>query len=124
MHRPNDKGMALSIVIVVIIMLALIAGYAAQLGYNQRRLTDISGGRRAKVYFLAQAGVIDANWRIRNNYTVGLSPVGSFTNDNYNPNAYSVDVNNDGTNDVTVDIGAVTNALTKQRSISSTGLDT
>jgi len=115
--------MALTVVIIIIIMLGLLATYVTQLGYNQRRLSDTAGGRRAKIYYRAQAGLVDANWRIRTNYTASLSPVGSFLVDGYDPGAYQLDVDGDGTNDTSVDIGPVTNAATRQRSILSTGLD-
>jgi Tfp pilus assembly protein PilX len=119
-RKLNDKGMALVVVIVVVIMLALLAGYVTQLGYNQRRLSDTAGGRRAKIYYNAQAGVVHANWRIRTNYTAGLVPAGSFLVDAYDPNPYSIDVDGDGTMDCTVDIGPV---AAGRRSISATGLD-
>lgn len=124
-QRLNDKGVVLVIAIVVIVLLALLAGYATQLGYNQRRLSDAGGGRRAKIYYRAQAGVVDANFRIRTNYTAGLTPViaGGFLVDTYDPNPYPLDVDGDGTMDCQVDIGPVTNPLTKQRGVSSTGLD-
>ena len=131
MRCQNDKGMALTVAIIIIILLGLLAGYMTQMGYNQRRLADTAGGRRAKAYYRAQAGLVDANWRIRTNYTgtttytgSALNPPGSFAVDAYNPNAYQMDLDGDGSNDVDVDIGPVTNALTKQRDIRSIGLDT
>ena len=45
---------------------------------------------------------------------------------NFNPNPYLIDVDRDGANDVSVDIGTVqVNAVTgaNQRTINSTGLD-
>ena len=123
MRCQNDKGVALALVVVVMIMLGLIATYATQLGYNQRRLTESMGGKRAKIYYRAQAGVVNAQWRIRTDYTAGLAPAGNFTTDAYDPGAYQLDVDGNGTNDCTVDIGPVTNAATKQRAILSTGID-
>ena len=87
------------------------------LGYNQKKLSDAAGGRRAKIYYRAQAGVVEANWRIREN--IG----GNFTTPAYDPAPYSIDVDGDTVNDCTIDIGPVTNAATKQRAIASTGLD-
>jgi Tfp pilus assembly protein PilX len=112
----------MTIVIIVIIVLGLLAAYVTQLGYNQSRLSSTSGARRAKMLYLAKAGVVEASWRIRENYTVGLTP-GSFLVDGYDPAAYSIDVNGDGTNDCSINIGPVTNAATKQRQIQATGLD-
>ena len=119
----NNKGLALTIVMIVIIMLAIISAFSTNLGFNQKKMIDANSGRRAKIYFKAQAGVVDANWRIRTDYTVGLAPAGSFTTDAYNPGPYLLDVDQNGTNDVSVDIGPVNNAATKSRQILSTGLD-
>lgn len=111
-------------VVIVLIMLALLTGYIASLGYNQRRVTDAASGRRAKILYRAKAGAVDAAWRIRANWFGGaLNPPNDFTTDAWDPPVYLLDVDGDGTNDTSVDIGPVTNALTKQRSIASTGLD-
>jgi hypothetical protein len=83
---------------------------------------DASSGRRAKIYFLAQAGVVEASSRIRNDYTVGLSPAGSFAVDAYDPNPYSIDVDGDGQIDTTIDIGPA-NIVTKIRPINACGCD-
>ncbi len=116
--RPlNDKGVALSLVVIIVIILGLLATFVTMLGYNQKKLSDAAGGRRAKIYYRAQAGVTEAGWRIREN--IG----GSFTTDTYDPAAYSIDVDGDTVNDCTIDIGPA-NAVTKQRAIASTGLDT
>ncbi len=122
MPRLNSKGVALTLSIVIIIILALLATFVTTLGYNQRKLSDALGGRRAKVYYRAQAGVVEAGWRIRENYTTGLNPGGSFATDTYDPFPYSIDVDGDGANDCVIDIGAAIPA-SKQRVIASTGLD-
>lgn len=119
----NPKGVALTLVIVIMIMLGLIAGVVTSLGISQKKLMDAASGRRAKIYYRAQGGVINADWRIRTDYTTGLSPAGTFTNDAYDPGPYSLDVDGDGTNDTTVDIGAVTNVATKARPVYSCGCD-
>lgn len=117
----DSKGVAMMVVIMLIIMLALIASFVASLSYNQRRLVDASSGKRIKIYYAAQAGLVDANWRIRTDYTTGLTPAGSFATATYAPNPYFIDVDENGTNDVKVTIGAVnTNGL---RPIDSVGLD-
>src|SRR3989338_8933204 len=129
----NSKGVALTVVVIVLIMVALLTGYVASLGYNQRRVTDAASGRRVKVNYRAQAGMVDAMWRIRTDYrgvtdytAAALTPAGTFTDPNFNPNPYLIDVDRDGANDVSVDIGTVqVNAVTgsNQRTINSTGLD-
>lgn len=106
----------MTVSIILVIIMALLATFVTVLGYNQKKLSDSIGGRRAKVYYRAQAGVTEAGWRIREN--IG----GNFTTDAYDPAPYSIDVDGDTINDCTIDIGTA-NVITKQRSISSTGLD-
>ncbi len=113
----------MSIVLIVLIMLALLAVYIASFSYNQRVFMDRNSSQRIKIYYRAKAGVVNAHWRIRTNYTAGLSPGGSFATDAYDPAPYSLDVDGDGVYDTTVDIGPVTNAATKQRAINATGLE-
>lgn len=120
---PGQRGIAMTMVMVIVVMMALIAGYVTQLGYNQRKLVDAASGRRAKIYYRAQAGLVDANARIRTNYTTGLSPAGSFAVDTYNPAPYNIDVDGDGTQDTTIDIDAVVSAALKNRPIRSAGCD-
>lgn len=120
--RGNTRGVALTVVAIVILMVGLLAGYVTQLGFNQRKLSDAASGKRAKIYYRAQAGAVEAMWRIRANYTTGLDTVGSFTTDAYNPGPYSIDIDGDSVMDATIDIGAA-NVTTKQRAILATGLD-
>ncbi len=110
----NEKGMALTIVMVTLILLSLIAGYALNLSYNQHKLFGDSSGKRIKIYYMAQAGAVDAEWRIRTNFGANFTnPLTTMT--------YSGDVDGDGVNDFTVVIGAVNaNGL---RPIDSTGID-
>ena len=125
--RNDSKGVALVIVIMVIIMLTLLGGFAANLAYNQRRLLDIASGRHIRNYYAAQAGVVDASWRIRTNYTGATSCTpgglgGDFTNVNYSP-TYLCDLNNDGVMIASITIGPA-NLSTGVRQIKSEGLDT
>ena len=119
----NSKGVALTVVVIVLIMVALLTGYVASLGYNQRRVTDAASGRRAKIFYRAKAGAVDAAWRIRVNYFPTQIPPNSFLTDAWDPPAYTLDVDGDGTADTSVDIGPVTNPATRQRAVLSTGLD-
>ena len=122
----NERGVALIVVVVVVLMLTAIAGYMMQLGFNQRKLTQIAGGQRAKTYFRAQAAIVEANWRIRTDYTAGLAPGGvapfNFANDLYDPGSKDIDVDGNGTMDARFDIGPA-NPVTKVREILATGLD-
>lgn len=112
--RTAQKGVALTIAIMMIICSSILAGYAMQAGWNMRRIQIRSGSRRDRIYWFAKAGVVNARWQIRTN--VG----GQFNNPAFDPAAYLLDVNGDATNDVSVDIGPVVNGL---RQIDSTGLD-
>jgi hypothetical protein len=125
----------MTIVMMIIVVLTLLAGFAVNYGYNKRRILDVSSGRRDIINYRAEAGLVDALTRIRLNATAGLSPAGSFLTPTYDPAPYQLDVDGGGTVnattkicsadcDVEVDIGPVTNALTGARSINSTGLDT
>ena len=116
--------MALTVVVVILVMLALISAYVTQLGYNQRAIGDSNSGLRVRAYYRAQAGAVEAATRIRTDYTVGLAPGGSFAVDAYDPNPYDIDVDGDAVNDATVDIGPVLNAALKNRQILSNGCDT
>ncbi len=129
----SKSGIALTVVIIILAILAMMAGYILSLGYNRRRVVDAASGTRAKIYYRAQAGVHDATVRIRKNYAftapgnVGpmLTDIGSvgadFSNPGYNPAAYTIDVDGDGTQDTRIDIGVVNGS--GQRPIVSTGLD-
>ena len=117
------RGVALTVTMVIIVVLVLLASFTVNYGYNKKRLVDINSGRRDTLNFRAEAGVVDANWRIRSNYTVGLSPAGSFATDAYDPAPYGLDVDKNGVTDTCVNIGPVTNVNTGQRSIVSTGIE-
>ena len=117
----DDKGMAMVIVIVVIMMLAMIGSYITSLRFNQRIIVDGASGHRAQAYYSAQAGAVDANFRIRTDFTTGLVPAGSFATAAYDPNPYTIDIDGDGASDVTVNIGPVNGAGLRQ--IDCTGTD-
>ena len=126
MRYPNDKGAAMTIVIILVIIMAFLATLVTIMSYNQKKLSQSVSGRRAKIYYRAQAGVVEANWRIRENYTVGLVNGGggaSFIDDAYDPQAYSIDTDGDSVNDCTIDIGPKTGGPAGRRAISSVGLD-
>ena len=111
------------VVIVIITMLTLIGAFMTKMTYNQRTLVSVTSGKRVQVYYRAQAGVVDAHWRIRTNYTGAPMGGGDFTNPAFDPPPYSVDMAPaDGNNDFTVDMGPVN--ASGLRPISSTGLDT
>lgn len=118
--KKSESGAALTIAIITLVALTGVAGYAMTQAYHQKKLVDTTSGKRIIAYYRAQAGVVHACWRIRTNYTTGLSPAGSFLTDAYDPNPYSIDVDGDSVNDTTIDIGPV-NGATGLRTISSRG---
>ena len=116
----------MAVVTVIIVMLGILTGFITQLSYNQKKISDAASGRRAKLYYLAQAGAVEASWRIRVNRTTALTNNGtgtSFTDDGYNPAPYSIDVDGDGTMDTTIDIDAVVTTALKNRPVRAAGCD-
>lgn len=109
----NQNGAALGIVVVLTTIIVLVGTYVLSAGYNQTKQIDAVGIQRTKTYFRAQAGVVDALWRIRTNAAAPAGPTGSFATDNYDPNPYYIDIETNttsstqtvGTSDVMVDIG-------------------
>ncbi len=89
LRQKGQKGAALIFVVVILILLTLLAGYVLSLAYNKKKLDDRIAARHTKAYYLAQAGVVDAEWRIRKN--IG----GLFTNptDPATPYHYLLNIN-------------------------------
>ena len=137
MKTQSDKGAVLTVVIIVIIILTLLAGYTLNFAYNQRRLTNRLSGTQLKAYYRAQAGVVNAQWRIRTNFVTDIGGVvggNDFLNPAWNPDSYSINLTTNvvshpplATDDVLVDIGEVDTSATPAkgfRRIESTGRDT
>ena len=146
----NENGFILTVAILFIIMLVSLAGFVMNAGYNQKKLINSVGPTRTKAYYRAQAGVVDAQARIRLNYVTGLvadaangSTGTSFSDPGYNSAPYHLDLDQNppalsaaGTiptgYDVTVDISAVdknnngsaVSPVTGRRIIEVTGKDT
>ena len=134
----DERGVVITIVVISLLMMTMIAGFAALLAYNQNRLLGAITGRRILSYYRSQAGVVDAIWRIRSNFTTGLSAVAGTVNFNdptFDPAIYGLDIDvnppqikNLGVPaeaalaDVRVDIGAV--GANGSRPIEATGIDT
>lgn len=125
----NQEGIALIAVVFLLAALALILGYSMNFAQNQRRLLNSLTKERMQNYYKAQSGVVDANWRIRTNTLLEGWGGAGFTDANFNPPAYYIDLETDAVtsaqtdaSDVKVDIGPV-NGATGLRTIESTGLD-
>lgn len=86
----DQKGVALTIVIIFTMIIALLAGYILSLSYNKTQLVNSVGVKRTRTYYRAQAGVVDAFWRIR----VDKPPlgVGSFKDPVFAPPPYFIDI--------------------------------
>lgn len=112
--KIKNPGFALTAVIIAIFMMMVLASAVLLYAYNIRRLQDSLAGLRTLAYYNANAGIVDAQWRIRTNYQ------GNFDPGDPDPPSYTLDVNGDSLPDVTVDIGAF-NSATRNRSISATG---
>jgi len=114
MRPPNGAvGFALTAVIIAILLMVTLAAAALRLASNIRQVQDHFFVGRTRAYYYAQAGTVDAQWRIRNNLFGEYGP-------NDDPPPYSLDVNGDGLMDVTVDISAE-DPTTHLRQISATG---
>ena len=131
MKTKGDQGAVLTLVIIIIIILTLLAGYILSFAYNQRRLAGHLSGAHLKAYYRAQAGVVNAQWRIRTNTFTDIGGAGgnNFLNPAWNPGPYSINLTTNtvsqpplATDDVQVDIGATT--AEGFRLIESTGSDT
>ena len=110
----KSRGLALSVVILIALMVMTIAGAALSLGYNLRLLAKKSVSGRTAAFYYAKAGMVDAFELIRKDAT------GEFADPAFNPPAYEIDVNGDGTADAAVDISA-RSVTTRRRTIQVTG---
>ena len=114
MKIRSSKGIALAVALVTILCLLTVAGAILTLGYNFNLIINNMGGTRSVDYYKAQAGVVDAQWRLRTNFG-GINTV-------LDPPSYQLDIDGDATNDVQVDIGPVIDPLTQTRQIISESL--
>ena len=128
LHPRDEKGMALTIVIVITLIIVLLAGYILNLSYNKTRLVNTVGVKRTRTYYRAQAGVVDAFWRIRVNKPA--EGAGSFKDPAFAPPPYFIDID---TNTVTADRTAASDVeviispmddATKIRRVESIGFGT
>lgn len=129
--RPRPTGAALTAAIVVITILSALAAFALSFAFNQQRLMNSLSRGYTKAHFAAQAGVVNAHWRIRKNYTTDIGG-GSFANPLFNPPVYYIDIDantistiQNTNHDVSVDIGPVntTGPFQGLRDISAVGND-
>ena len=67
LHKPSERGIALTLVLIAVIIVASLASYALIISFNHRTVVRTHVRNRTQAYYSAQGGVVDANWRIRNN---------------------------------------------------------
>ncbi len=113
-HQRQRTGLALTLVILIIFMVTLVSAAALSLGYNQRLLAKKAVGSRTRAYYYAKAGLVDALELLRKD------PGGNFTDPDFDPAPYTLDIDADGNADVTIDISAE-DPSTRRRTIQSTG---
>ena len=111
--HKRPAGFALTATVIAILLMVILAATALLLASNMRQIQDRFLAGRTRAYYYAQAGTVDAQWRIRTNLGDEYGPADD-------PPSYTVDVNGDGRADVTVDIGAE-DPSTHLRQISATG---
>lgn len=95
----NRRGIALTLVIIIIVSVSMVTAAALTFGYNQRLAARKVVSSRTEAYFFASAGLVDAGEAIRRDAG------GNFADPAFNPAPYSLDVDGDRVDDVTVDIG-------------------
>ena len=110
-RKLDQKGAALTVAIIFAMIIALVAGYVLTFGYNQTRQIETVGVRRTAIYYRAQAGVVDAAWRIRT-FSAPPGTACSLSADNCDPAIYYIDIDTDtassgetAESDVKIDIG-------------------
>ena len=138
----NQAGFVLALTIIVIVILTFVVMLVLSLGVHQKTLADAVSGTRMVAYYRSQAGIVDAQWRIREN-VIHLDKNGDLNSDlvdngkdfsfpEWDPPAYYIDLDDDTTSltrrsvaggnidDVQVDIGPIENGT---RAIDSVGYD-
>ena len=104
-QRSSQRGAALTIAIIVIIIVSLLVVYALSAGFHQALFAGkLGGASQIQRYWTARAGVVDATWRIRHN-VVSLdtgelgsgAPGNSFVEALFDPPTYYLDLDTDQT---------------------------
>ena len=104
----REKGAVLFAVLLFSLVMTSVMVYITNMVYQRSRLVDAVGVKRTKTYFRAQAGLVDAFWRIRTNRAVpGLS--GNFSDPNFSAEYY-----------IDIDSGSVTSARTATSAVKVT----
>src|SRR5690348_3628790 len=111
LRLEKDNGIAMTVVLVFAMIALTLVGYVLTLSYQQTKLVNAVGIKRSKAFYRAQAGIVDAFWRIRADKAPPGS-AGSFATASYAP-TYYIDIDTDtasstpnsATDDIQVSIG-------------------
>ena len=64
----RTEGVALTVVLIIITVLSLLVWSVLALAYNQKLMVDRVNARHTRAEARAQAGLVNARWRIRTNF--------------------------------------------------------
>ncbi len=88
----SQKGIALTIAIIFIIATMGIIALLLNMSFDYRSLSDRVSSTKLKAFYAAQAGIVDAYWRIRTNTTSDWGGGLSFANSGWDPPVYFLDM--------------------------------
>ncbi len=111
--REGERGIVLTVVIIVTIMMMTLAVAILGLAVNQTKLANGLVSSNVRAQYRAEAGLVDARWRMRANFTTDIGG-GDFTSAVFDPPAYYIDIDTNtvhtaktDADDVEVNISAV-----------------
>lgn len=104
----GETGAVLFVVLLFSLVMASVMVYITRMVYQRTRLVDAVGIKRTKTYFRAQAGLVDAFWRIRTNHAVP-GATGNFNDPNFSAEYY-----------IDIDSGVVTSTRTATSAVKVT----
>ena len=106
----SQRGIAMTVVIVAILLLSILAASALTFGFHQRKLSQQASGDRTQKFYIAKSASVDADERMRTDS--GLTYAGNpdcsesegIANPDCKPLPYYLDVDGDGKLDVRITI--------------------
>lgn len=105
----NERGVALSIVIITLLMLSIVASSILSASLNKKKLSAQAVSGRTASFYEAKSGIVDAYERINRNLGGPANEFasGQFTTSTFNPPEYQLDIDADSVKDVAIDISEV-----------------
>ena len=89
--RRHQRGAMLFVALLFCVMISSLMVYLLSLAYQRTRLVDMVGIKRTRNYYRAQAGIVDAFWRLRTNHAPP-GYVGTVFNDPTSTVQYYLDI--------------------------------